>query len=406
MGILGKHVQETVGNAGSTKAATKATETLDEAMELLGLTADEIGGDDAYRSLDVAEQIKAFALALHSHGIDYSKGRPALGITGVAAPQNNGAIGALTSGNSSDNSNTEPSDAEKLGLELIKLSGNVDNAVKDIALMNRINKAGSQFGNFVVQTLEAIEGGHDRLVVAGSTLTLSSVVTIERRRQELDTEFTRLVTAAMNGVIIPGNTQHVAAEAIKEINELKTKASASVSDDSFLRAVEAASNIKPNKGETFEDYMTRVIVEVNKKAGVGDDTKFYNAIEKASKIKPNKAETLEEYIDRVYVKLIANANDPNGTGVTTLLDQIGTTLNVERKGKKNDEYKTVLLAEIASYQTDSENFRKLYNKLIEIANANHIAFPDNESPLYLAIRIAGYNRKVGSKINLPALPAV
>ena len=379
MGIIGQHVKDTTGNAGSEKAAAEALATWDEAMEILGLVADEVGGDDAYRTLDVANQVKALAFNIRDR-VNYTQGRPMLGAgSGATAPAPAPAAQAQASTPDTTKDspvNTEPSEVEKLGEKLLALFGNdLMGARKTLVFLDEALAKDTRLLSMMAQVLGAISRDQypDRIVEDGGQLVLASQRDLRKTKDELDSAFDTLITE-MVGAVAAGSVKANLAEAQKELRQLRKEKTAletenttlkaapkGASEDTFLKMVIDSTGVEPRVNEAFADYMARVVVEINK-AALGT----------------------------------------NSSEVTKLLDEIGNKLGVERNGRKNDEYKTAVIAMLDDYIAHSKSSTKHYEALVAIAKENKVTVDSKDTATQLAIRIAKHGRLNPKSVKVPA----
>lgn len=295
-----------------------------------------------------------------------------------------------------DSVNTEPSVAEKLGIQLLQLVGN--DPVKANQIVQFTGRAMAhevRFFPYMGQELDKLtrKDHPDTLVeTAREGLVMKSLLDLRTAKDELKhaKDMLDLLVEAVTGQAIANETPRDAANrARREIADLKKNTSL----DALLKIIADAVSVTRGT-EDLPTYVANIVTAINAKSSpvVKDESKYFNAIKNVTKIDPIAGEPFDTYFTRVYKML------KDDSAVTKLLDEIGTALGVERQNRNNSDYKTALVGELARYVGNSNSFLKHYSKLEEFASANGITPAANEGATSLAKRIILHNRRVGSGI--------
>lgn len=323
MGRFTNHVQNTIGGDAANQADKEATAAFDEYVALCGEMLDTASGDSAFKARE-----NAFRLLENARAGILPTMNGAVQTASVAA----GALGAGTNGSG------QLSEKEQLGELALKAgNGDIQLAAKNIDQAARINAAPQGVQQMIAQLLDDVTGtkpGDSIVQYRGSWM----------RKSDADMR-DQLLTVAQDAMTFT-NAFHDIAEAVlgnlpvqdvkKTVAEVKAKLKGNAKDN-FLAAVENATNVKPNVGETFENYMTRVVMEINK-AALGT----------------------------------------NSSAITNLLDEIGKTVNMPRNaGQTNDDYKKLLVSRLDADGVDANSYRALWSKLSSMTNTMGVKFDKN-----------------------------
>jgi hypothetical protein len=401
MGIIGDVTAETVGTSLIDTTTAEARRIWKEALELLGAAADEVGGDNPKRSLNVALQVRGIAEKLHNH-VDYSSGQAKLNLSSAptpAAPQElptNEAAPAVQA-----SVNTELSEAEKLGNRLLEIFGNkpVD-ANNLVQFVGRAVTHDVHFFPFMYQVLNSLtrttgtdEDYRDKLVETREGFMLQSHRDLRSAKDEADKAqqaFEQLFKDLFGGAVPAGDINGNLRDARDEIKTLKRN----VSPDTIFEAIKIASGIERIGSETVSIYLTRVITEYSTTM-----VKLYDEIKRQSGVESTTGESMANYIGRVRSKLLQDAS----AAYSKLLNDIGTAINYERGTMNDNEYQAKLLKAMERLQQDSANFYTAHKALEQVAEDNGLTQINGEGTLELAARIINHKRKLGGKLDVSAI---
>lgn len=318
MSIFGQHINDTIGSDASDAAKKETLALFNEAITLLGDKFDNAAGDSVFAARDLAQQ---FLDSVRNGGLTYSN-------NGSQKP----AAGALPSG--SADTTVEASDETALGQDLVKLHGNsVDSARKTVDFLKSAFAKDPRILTMMSQVLYALtrDQNPDHIVEDNHQLMLGSDRNLRTRFTELEQAFQIMVTDLF-GAIPVGTVRETLKDARKEIKDLKSATPAD--DKSFRKALEDASKVSPKAGETFEDYVARVVVALNKGAG----------------------------IDR-----------------GTLLDKLGKALRLDRKKLSDDDYEKLLLDGAKDAMSAWDSYGETLTRVREIARTNSVSFTKDDS---------------------------
>jgi hypothetical protein len=402
MGAIKKHTAATIGNKREEAAQQRGLERVDEGTERLHNLLDRYAGDDGFRVEQVADQFVAFVSTLEAR----AEGQQTLNLNanGIPSAQDTTPKGLPSGTNPTQQAqdapvNTEPSLAEKLGVQLLQIVG--DDPVKAnqiIQFMGRAMSHDVRFFPFMNQELGKLaRRDHPDTLVETSRegYVMQSYLDLREQKDALDgikQLFDRLVEDVTGTVIANETAREAVIRSRTELSNLKKNAS----HDTIIDAVKTTSGVTPNTGETLAQYLTRAINELKNKAA--DNSKYYDVIKNATRIDPAQGETFDKYFDRVWLELQKSAINADGGYITGLLNELGSALGVVRNNLKNHEYRAELIEAAKERQRYMAAYTTLYDELERIARANNLAVGNDEGALPLSMRLIAHKRLPGSKI--------
>lgn len=251
----------------------------------------------------------------------------------------------------------QKSEAEELGEELLKLSGDSTNARRNLQVLNKIQGSGNhdlmRYLSLVVTNATA-----DPVVEFEGQLMPTSHREALRSKRGFQRLYDDLIHEIFEGSIPVVDSAKLFAQVRTMLSDLRTKAAAP-SDDAFADELARVSTVKRAAGETPASYIDRVAKALTQKGASG--------------------------------------------GVTQLLDEIGRVVGEARGTRDDAAYQSALLTRLSQITQGSANYNKLWQRLQQVAQANGIAVQQGDTPAVLAMRIAQHGRRRGgSLIDPPA----